>query len=88
MATKRKQQSAEYQSQAITTSIEAHSRISVKLNETFYTFEFAEKREFPVDLVDEGSINFEKERELLWDEVHAQVDKQVSDIVSMLKQGR
>jgi hypothetical protein len=87
MAVKRKQQS-EYQSQAVTTSIEAHSRISVKLNETFYTFEFVEKREFPVDLVDEGSINFEKERELLWDEVHAQVDKQVSDIVSMLKQGK
>ena len=85
MAVKRKQQS-EYQSQAVTTSIEAHSRISVKLNETFYTFEFVEKREFPVDLVDEGSINFEKE--LLWDEVHAQVDKQVSDIVSMLKQGK
>lgn len=87
MTVKRKQQS-EYQSQAVTTSIEAHSRISVKLNETFYTFEFVEKREFPVDLVDEGSINFEKERELLWDEVHAQVDKQVSDIVSMLKQGK
>ena len=87
MAVKRKQQS-EYQSQAVTTSIEAHSRISVKLNETFYTFEFVEKREFPVDLVDEGSINFEKERELLWDEVHAQVDKQAQDVVEMLKQGR
>lgn len=88
MAAKRKQQPAEYQSQAVTTSIEAHSRISVKLNETFYTFEFAEKREFPVDLVDERSINFEKERELLWDEVHAQVDKQVQDVVETLKQGR
>ena len=52
MTAKRKQQSVEYQSQAVTTSIEAHSRISVKLNETFYTFEFVEKREFPVDLVD------------------------------------
>ena len=41
-----------------------------------------------MDLVDEGSINFEKERELLWDEVHAQVDKQVQDVVEMLKQGR
>ena len=78
----------DYESQAITTSIQAHSRISVKLNDTFYTFEFVEKREFPVDLVDEGTINFEKERELLWDDVHAQVDKQVQDAVNMLKEGR
>ena len=78
----------DYESQAVTTSIQAHSRISVKLNDTFYTFEFVEHREFPVDLVDEGSINFEKERELLWDEVHAEVDKQVQDVVEMLKQGR
>jgi len=77
-----------YKSQAVTTSIQAHSRISVKLNDTFYTFEFVEKREFPVDLVDEGTIKFEKERELLWDDVHAQVDKQVQDAVNMLKEGR
>ena len=78
----------DYESRAVTTSIQAHSRISVKLNDTFYTFEFVEQREFPVDLVDEGTINFEKERELLWDEVHAQVDKQVQDVVEMLKEGR
>lgn len=77
-----------YESQAVTTSIEAHSRISVKLNDTFYTFEFVEQREFPVDLMDESKIDLNKERELLWDEVHAQVDKQVQDVVEMLKQGR
>jgi hypothetical protein len=60
----------------------------VKLNESFYTFEFQEERAFPIDLVEEGQINFEKEKEMLWDEVHSQVDKQVSDIVSMLKQGK
>jgi hypothetical protein len=77
-----------YESQAVTTSIEAHSRISVKLNDTFYTFEFVETREFPTDLIDENKIDLNKERELLWDEVHAQVDKQVQDVVEMLKEGR
>ncbi len=78
----------EYFSQAVPTLIKATSRVSVKLNESFYTFEFQEERAFPIDLVEEGQINFEKEKEMLWDEVHSQVDKQVSDIVSMLKQGK
>lgn len=78
----------EYFSQAVPTLIRATSRVSVKLNESFYTFEFQEERAFPIDLVEEGHINFEKEKEMLWDEVHSQVDKQVSDIVSMLKQGK
>ena len=78
----------DYESQAVTTSIQAHSRISVKLQETFYTFEFMEERQFPIDLMDEGTIDFAKEKELLWDEVHAQVDKQVQDVVEMLKEGR
>ena len=78
----------EYFSQAVPTLIRAISRVSVKLNESFYTFEFQEERAFPIDLVEEGQINFEKEKEMLWDEVHSQVDKQVSDIVSMLKQGK
>lgn len=87
MPAKRKQQ-AEYQSQAVPTIIRANSRISVKLQETFYTFEFMEERQFPIDLVDEGKIDFAKEKEMLWDEVHAQVDKQVQDVVAMLKQGK
>ena len=78
----------EYFSQAVPTLIRATSRVSVKLNESFYTFEFQEERAFPIDLVEEGQINFEKEKEMLWDEVHSQVDEQVSDIVSMLKQGK
>ena len=78
----------EYFSQAVPTLIRATSRVSVKLNESFYTFEFQEERAFPIDLVEEGQINFEEEKEMLWDEVHSQVDKQVSDIVSMLKQGK
>ena len=88
MTAKRKQQPAEYQSQAVPTVIRANSRISVKITETFYTFEFMEERQFPIDLVEEGTIDFAKEKEMLWDEVHAQVDKQVQDVVDMLKQGK
>ncbi len=76
----------EYQSKAITKIIRANSRVSVKIKETFYTFEFMEEREFPVDLID--SINFDKEKELLWDEVHYQVDKQVQDVMDILNQGK
>ena len=47
-----------------------------------------EERQFPIDLMDEGTIDFAKEKELLWDEVHAQVDKQVQDVVEMLKHGK
>ena len=84
MAAKKKQ----YESQAIPTSITATSRISVKIHDTFYTFEFVEERAFPIDLVDEGKIDFIKEKEMLWDEVHSQVDRQVQDVVESLKNGK
>jgi len=74
----------EYQSKATPTFIEAHSRISVKMQDTFYTFEFVERRDLPQD----KDVNIEKEKELLWKDVHAQVDMQVQDVVDMLKQGR
>lgn len=67
-----------YESKGAVVSIEAHSRISVKIKDTFYTFEFVEKREFP-KVID--GLDLEKERELLWDNVHLQVDKQVKEVV-------
>ena len=80
-----KRRPAEYFSKGIPTIIKATSRVSVKITESFYTFEFQEERTFPANLVEDGKVDFEKEKEMLWDEVHSQVDKQVSDIVSMLK---
>ncbi len=71
----------EYISKANPTFIEAHSRVSVKIKDTFYTFEYAERRDFPI----EEDINFEKERELLWEECHSQVDNQVHDIINYNK---
>lgn len=83
-----KQRPVEYFSKSIPTLIKATSRVSVKINDNFYTFEFQEERAFPANLVEDGKVDFEKEKEMLWDEVHSQVDKQVSDIVSMLKSGK
>ena len=65
-----------------TVFIEAHSRVSVKIKETFYTFEFVERREVPED------ANLSVEREALWRDVHEEVDKQVEDVVKAMQEGR
>ena len=62
-----------------TVFIEAHSRVSVKIKETFYTFEFVERREVPED------ADLPMEREALWSDVHGEVDKQVEDIVQAVQ---
>ena len=77
MAKKKEQ----YVSKAITNTIKATSRISLKVNETFYTLEYTEERLIPAT---EG-IDIEKERELLWDTVNAEVDKQAEDVQKMYK---
>lgn len=84
MATKRVPKK-EYESLAIITSIEAHSRVSLKLKDNFYTFEYIETREFPVDLIDSDQIDFEKEKSMLWDTVNIEVDRQVEDVIQSLK---
>ena len=65
-----------------TVEIFASSRASVKVKETFYTFEYSEKRS--VDLpynMDESALDDAKAN--LWLTVHAQVDKQVEEVFSM-----
>ena len=74
----------DYQVQGKPIFIEAHSRVSVKLNDTFYTFEFVERRDLP----DDGQYNTELEKKALWKDVHQQVDQQVEDVVNMIKEGR
>lgn len=75
MATKK----TAYKSKATINSIKATSRISLKINETFYTLEYCEER-----LIPEGA-DIEKERKLLWDTVNAEVDKQAEDVQTMYK---
>lgn len=74
-----------YEPQGKPTSIRATSRVSVKIKDNFYTFEFMEERTIPADA---ANVNMEKEREALWDTCHGEVDKQVDEIVSIQKNGR
>lgn len=57
------------------TTIRATSRASVKIHDSFYTVEYCEER-----LMEDGD-DVEKERELLWDTCHGQVDAQIEDII-------
>ena len=70
---------AEYKSKAVVNSIKATSRVSIKVNETFYTLEYTEERLIPAD------ADIVKEREFLWDTVNTEVDRQVEDVQKMYK---
>jgi hypothetical protein len=76
----------QYVSQLETVSIKAISRVSCKLRDNYYTFEFQEERQIPVDVIDEN-FDLQKEKELLWEEVHAQVDLQVQEITALYANG-
>jgi len=76
-----KKSEKKYESKAIINSIKATSRISLKVNETFYTLEYTEERLIPVV---EG-VDIEKERAILWNTVNAEVDKQAEDVQKMYK---
>lgn len=77
MATKKKA----YTSKAVPTTIKATSRISLKIGDTFYTLEYCEERLIP----EVEGVDVEKERELLWDTVNAEVDKQAEDVENICR---
>lgn len=62
---------------AKTTTIRATSRISTKVRDTFYTFEYCEERQI------EENDNLEEERAKLWETCNAEVDAQVEDVMNM-----
>ena len=62
---------------ANTTTIRATSRISTKIRDTFYTFEYCEERQI------EDGDNLEEEREKLWDTCNGEVDNQVEETIKM-----
>ena len=64
---------------AKTTTIRATSRISTKIKDTFYTFEYCEERQ--IEDVDDVVA----EREKLWETCNAEVDCQVVDVMNMYK---
>ena len=66
-----------YQSKATISSIRATSRASVKVRDNFYTVEYSEERTLPTDI----EYDIDKEREILWNTVNDEVDKQIEDII-------
>lgn len=64
---------------AKTTTIRATSRISTKIKDTFYTFEYCEERQ-----IEEGD-DVVAEREKLWDVCNTEVDNQVADALAIYR---
>ena len=64
---------------AKTTIIRATSRISTKVRDTYYTFEYCEERQ-----IEEGD-DVANEREKLWEVCSAEVDYQVAETLAMYK---
>lgn len=62
-----------------TTKIQASSRASVKVGDSFYTVEWSEER--TVDPTDD----LEEERANLWDTANTEVDNQIRDILNAFK---
>ena len=62
---------------AKTTTIRATSRISTKVHDTYYTFEYCEERQI------EENDNLEEERAKLWETCNSEVDAQVEDVMNM-----
>ena len=66
-----------YESKAQISTIRATSRASIKVRENFYTVEYSEERTLPTDI----EYDIDKEREILWNTVNDEVDKQIEDII-------
>ena len=65
---------------AITTTIKASSRASVKVGESYYTVEYTEERTIP-----EGTENLDDERIALWGTVNSECDNQIEQIIKTFK---
>lgn len=65
------------------TSIRATSRASVKIKDSFYTFEFCEEHQIinPDEITAEELAN---EKQNLWDSCNEEVDKQIEEISNFL----
>ena len=73
-----------YEQKAITTTIRATSRASVKIRDNFYTLEYCEERIIP----DIEGVDLEAEKRILWDAVNSEVDKQIEDTYNAVKNNR
>jgi hypothetical protein len=71
---------SEYISKAKTTVIKFNSRASVKIKDSFYTFEYGEERQID----DYENTDIDKEIQALTDDCNNVVDKQIQEVVDMI----
>ena len=64
---------------AKTTIIRATSRVSTKIRDTYYTFEYCEERQI------EDGDDVKEERAGLWETCNAEVDSRVAETLEMYK---
>ena len=62
-----------------TKTIKATSRLSTKVGESFYTFEYCEERQI------EENDNLEEERADLWEVCNTEVDNQLADVFKVYR---
>lgn len=74
---------SDYVQQAKTVKISATSKATVQVKGNYYSFSYSEERELPED---DSRVNLEKERELLWNDLNDEVDKQVEEIVKLCQE--
>lgn len=61
-------------------TIKATSRASVKVGEQYYTVEYSEER-----IINNPDVDLTVERDVLWDVVNTECDKQVEEILKTFK---
>ena len=71
-----------YKQQAKTVKISGTSKATVQIKNNYYSFAFSEERELPED---DSRVSIEKERELLWETLNTEVDKQIEEIMKLYK---
>lgn len=70
-----------YEIKAVTKTIKATSRASVKVGDSYYTVEYSEERLIP----EIDGVNINKEKEFLWEDVNNECDNQIEDILKTFK---
>ena len=78
-ADKNSKSNQNYIQKAIPKTIKFSSRASIKIKDSFYTFEYGEERQ--IDNFDE--VNLDKEKQLLIDDCNKIVDNQIEEVVKM-----
>ena len=66
----------EYEPKAIISKIQATSRMSLRVNENYFTIEYTEERTIP----NIEGVDIEQERIALWDAVNNECDNQAETI--------